>query len=66
MEIVRHTFCSRFCENETNIKVIQAIMGHASIETTMDIYAEVTESKKQESIENLARNLTLSEKSPAF
>jgi hypothetical protein len=40
-------------------------MGHASIETTMDIYAEVTESKKQESIENLARNLTLSEKSPA-
>ena len=53
----RHTFCSRFCENETNVKVIQTIMGHASIETTMDIYTEVTDSKKQEAIENLARNL---------
>lgn len=54
---LRHTFCSRFCENETNVKVIQEVMGHASIETTMDIYAEVTDAKKKESIENLARNL---------
>ena len=23
-----HTFCTRFCENETNLKVIQSIMGH--------------------------------------
>lgn len=53
----RHTFCTRFCENETNVKVIQAVMGHADISTTMDIYAEVTESKKKESMENLARNL---------
>ena len=43
---LRHTFCTRFCENETNIKVIQAVMGHANIETTMDIYAEVTDMKK--------------------
>lgn len=54
---LRHTFCSRFCENETNVKVIQAVMGHASIETTMDIYAEVNDTKKKEAIENLARNL---------
>ena len=53
----RHTFCTRFCENETIVKVIQAVMGHAAINTTMDIYAEVTESKKKESMENLARNL---------
>ena len=26
---LRHTFCTRFCKNETNIKVIQEIMGHA-------------------------------------
>ena len=31
--------------------------GHASIETTMDIYAEVNSDKKKESIENLAKNL---------
>lgn len=51
---LRHTFCSRFCENETNLKVIQSIMGHANIETTLDIYAEVTETKKHEAIEKLA------------
>ncbi len=55
---LRHTFCTRLCEHETNLKVIQAIMGHKNIETTMDIYAEATEEKKQESFENLAANLT--------
>ena len=54
---LRHTFCSRFCENETNVKVIQSVMGHASIETTMDIYAEVTDDKKKSALEDLARNL---------
>lgn len=51
---LRHTFCTRLCENETNLKVIQAIMGHRNIETTMDIYAEATEQKKQESIERIS------------
>lgn len=54
---LRHTFCTRFCEKETNVKVIQAIMGHANIETTMDIYAEVTDMKKQKAMQNLSRNL---------
>ena len=52
---LRHTFCTRLCENETNLKVIQAIMGHRNIETTMDIYAEATDRKKQESFENLSK-----------
>ncbi|MCD8051270.1 MAG: site-specific integrase [Clostridiales bacterium] len=50
---LRHTFCTRFCENETNIKVIQEIMGHSDIGTTMNVYAEATESKKREAIDNL-------------
>ena len=56
---LRHTFCTRLCEHETNLKVIQAIMGHKNIETTMDIYAVATEEKKQESFENLAANLDI-------
>lgn len=56
---LRHTFCTRFCEKETNVKVIQAVMGHANIETTMDIYAEVTDAKKKEAIENLSHNLDI-------
>ncbi len=54
---LRHTFCSRLCEVETNLKVIQSIMGHASIETTMNIYAEVTDAKKQQSMNHLAHTL---------
>ena len=50
---LRHTFCTRFCENETNLKVIQDIMGHADITTTMNIYAEATKEKKQEAMANL-------------
>ena len=50
---LRHTFCTRFCENETNMKVIQEIMGHADISTTMDVYNEATKEKKVESFANL-------------
>ena len=48
--VLRHTFCTRLCENETNLKVIMDIMGHSDIQTTMNIYAEVTGVKKQESM----------------
>ena len=57
---LRHTFCTRFCENETNIKVIQEIMGHADISTTMNIYAEATEAKKKESFNNLEGKIKIS------
>ena len=54
---LRHTFATRLCEAETNLKVIQAIMGHKNIETTMDIYAEATDRKKTEAFEHLASKL---------
>ncbi len=53
---IRHTFCTRICENETNLKVIQSVMGHANIETTMDIYAEATDQKKKEALFELEQN----------
>lgn len=46
----RHTFATRFCENENNIKVIQKILGHANIETTMHVYAEATGGKQKEAM----------------
>ncbi len=52
--VLRHTFATRLCEVESNLKVIQSVMGHRNIETTMDIYAEATEEKKQETFEGLA------------
>lgn len=55
--IFRHTFASRFCENETNVKVIQEVMGHADVSTTMNIYAEVNQDVTRASIEKLSKNL---------
>jgi len=55
--IMRHTFATRLCEAESNLKVIQSVMGHRNIETTMDIYAEATDRKKQESFEILSAKL---------
>lgn len=57
---LRHTFCTRFCENETNLKIIQEIMGHSDIKTTMDIYNEATLDKKKESFINLEGKIKLS------
>lgn len=51
--VFRHTFCTRLCENESNIKVIQELMGHSDISTTMNIYADATTEKKQEIVANL-------------
>lgn len=56
---LRHTFCTRFCENESNVKVIQEIMGHSSITTTMNIYAEVTECRKKEAFNSLQGKLKI-------
>ena len=57
--ILRHTFCTRLCEHETNIKVIQSIMGHADIQTTYDIYTHITDLKKKQSFEELAQNMKI-------
>ena len=57
---LRHTFCTRFCENETNLKVIQEIMGHRDIATTMEIYAEATKDAKVRSFEKLEGKFRIS------
>ena len=50
--ILRHTFATRLCESGVNIKVIQAVLGHADIETTMNIYIDVTEELKQDEMKS--------------
>lgn len=47
---LRHTFCTRLCEVEPRAKIVQAIMGHADFDTTMDVYAEVEERIKKEAV----------------
>jgi len=51
--IFRHTFCTRMCEQDVNTKVLQDIMGHRNIRTTMEVYAMATREKKQDTIEEM-------------
>ena len=54
---LRHSFCNMLCANDLNIKIIQDIMGHASVQTTMDIYCEVSESKKRAELSRIEEKL---------
>lgn len=48
--ILRHTFATRLCESGVNIKVIQDVLGHADISTTMNIYADATKDLKEQEL----------------
>ena len=56
---LRHTFATRYCENESNIKVIQEILGHKDIATTMDVYMDATKDAKKKSFTDLEGKITL-------
>jgi len=58
--IFRHTFATRFCENESNVKAIQEILGHSRISTTMDIYVEATADQKRTSMHALEGKIKIS------
>lgn len=51
--ILRHTFCTRMCEQDVNVKVLQDIMGHKNIRTTMEIYTTVLRDKKVETMQSV-------------
>ena len=51
--ILRHTFATRLCESCTNYKVIQSVMGHKQIETTLDIYADASDEKNKDVFDDL-------------
>ena len=57
--ILRHTFCTRLCENGTNVKVVQDVMGHKNIRTTMDVYNEATGEQKRKSFREIEEKLPL-------
>ena len=56
---LRHTFCTRMFEVESNHKAIQTIMGHAEISTTLDIYTHITQEKMSSTVQSISKNLSL-------
>ena len=49
---LRHTFATRLCESGINIKVIQDVLGHVDVSTTMDIYVDVMNDTKKRELAN--------------
>ena len=59
---MRHTFCTRLFEKTQDFKAIQELMGHADVQTTMNIYDEVFPDRKNTAITNLAGMIKINEK----
>ena len=47
---LRHTFATRLLEKGANIKVVSELLGHASIQITLDIYSHVMPNLKKDTI----------------
>ena len=50
---LRHTFTTRMVEAGVNVKVIQDALGHKDIQTTLNIYADVTKELRKSEFEGL-------------
>ena len=50
MHALRHTYATRAIESGMQPKVLQKLLGHASIKTTMDRYVHVTDDSMQKAV----------------
>ena len=58
---LRHTFTTRLIESGMNVKVIQEALGHSDIQTTLNVYADVTKELKQEQFSQFEDFITQNE-----
>ena len=50
MHALRHTYATRAIESGMQPKVLQKLLGHASIQTTMDRYVHVTNDSMRKAV----------------
>lgn len=55
---LRHTFATLLIESDVSMKIVQELLGHSTITTSMDIYTHVSERKKEQAIEQLKISIT--------
>lgn len=54
---LRHTFCTRMAENGIDIRVLQYIMGHKTIEITMQVYNHVNNERNHKEVQKVSSAL---------
>jgi len=54
---LRHSFATRCIESKCDYKTVSAILGHASIATTLDLYVHPGYMEKKKCIDRMARSL---------
>lgn len=59
MHALRHTYATRAIESGMQPKVLQKLLGHASIKTTMDRYVHVTDDSLVQAVAQFAKNQQL-------
>ena len=56
MHALRHTYATRAIESGVMPKVLQKLLGHSSIKTTMDRYVHVTDASLANAIKQFELN----------
>lgn len=57
--IFRHSFCTRLCEAGVNPHVVQKVMGHTDLRTTLAIYDSVSTKRTMDGIQEVAEKLSV-------
>lgn len=58
MHALRHTYATRAIESGMQPKILQKLLGHASIKTTMDLYVHVTDDSLFEAVRKFQEDCT--------
>lgn len=56
---LRHTFATRAVEKGVDVKTLSVILGHASVNFTLDRYAHVLDKQKRKTMDLLLTGITL-------